>query len=105
MTAKKQPPLITDETRYDVKLLVRNFEGGLPVAAQVFGVEVRTLHRWCNEGVNWIRADEIATACGRNAAEVWGDQWLDAVDLAAVPDTPLEEPGQVELFAVDRLTG
>jgi len=94
---KKKP--VVDDNRYDVGPLVRSFEGGFEVAAVVLGVEVRTLHRWCVEGVAWVRADEIAIACGRHPAEVWGEDWLVATgNPDDLPDTPLEEPGQLDLF-------
>ena len=62
---------------FDVREIIDGFESR-PVAAEVLGVDRRTILRWLKQGVNWETADRIAMAAGHHPMELWGDRWLEA---------------------------
>jgi hypothetical protein len=52
------------------------------VLAELCGVAPRAVSRWRERGLSWSAADRVACALGRNAEEVWGDEWNAAADVA-----------------------
>lgn len=51
----------------------------LDIAADTFGVSVRTIHRWKQFGLGAIQADRAAVALNLHPLLLWGDDWANAV--------------------------
>lgn len=59
--------------------------GPYPLAAQVLGVNRRTVYRYRDKGLNPWTADRLAIAAGLHPRSVWGEAWdraADAMDRA-----------------------
>lgn len=97
----------TLERRYDARLVVRQFST-IEACADAFATEVRTVHRWLEEGLSVAHADELACRLGVTPVDVW-PSWFDDA-LSDTPDDLLNPEadhrvnrrqiaGQEEMFA------
>lgn len=65
--------------------------GVVAQAADLLAVSTRTVHRLRASGLTPQTADRLAVAAGFHPLAVWGDAWIDAIELRPTRKGP-EEP-------------